>query len=74
MKLPERIHLEGDSEMGLAEFIYLHSWHNVDIKDSKYWIAAVMKEEDKAFPKIIIQSGYYEDGFAFTNALNCECH
>jgi hypothetical protein len=33
-----------------------------------------MKVEDKAFPKIFIQSGYYEDGSAFTDALNCECH
>jgi hypothetical protein len=73
-KLPEHIRLEGDYEMGLAEFIYPHSWYNVDNKDWKYWIAAVQKVEEKAFPKIFIQSGYYEDGSAFADELNRECH
>jgi hypothetical protein len=73
-KLLEHIRLDGDYEMGLSELIYPHSWYNVDNKDGKYWIAAVPKVEEKAFPKIFIQSGYYEDGSAFVDVLNCKCH
>jgi hypothetical protein len=32
-KLPERIRLEGEYEMGLAEIIYPHTWYNVDNED-----------------------------------------
>jgi hypothetical protein len=30
--------------------------------------------EEKVFRKIFIQSGYYEDGSAFADALNRKCH
>ena len=42
-KLPERIHLEGDYEMALAEIIYPHSWYNVDNTDGRYWLAVAQK-------------------------------
>jgi hypothetical protein len=74
MKLPEHIRLEGDYETGLAEFIYPYSWYNVDNQDGEYWIAAVPKVEEKALPNIFIQSGYYEYGSAYVDALNYECH
>jgi hypothetical protein len=62
-----------DSQIPIR-YIYPQSWYNVDNKDGKYWIAAVPKVEEKAFPRIFIQSGYYEDGSAFADALNRECH
>lgn len=71
-KLPERIRLEGDYEMGLAEIIYPHSWYNVDNTDGRYWIAAV-KVGEEAFPKVQLESGYYEDGFALVDGLNRAC-
>ena len=32
-KLPERIRLEGDYEVGLSELVYPHTWYNVDNGD-----------------------------------------
>ena len=72
-KLSERIRIEGDYEMGLVEIIYPHSWYNIDNEDQKYWIAAV-PEHEETFPKIYLESGYYEDGAALAAALNRECH
>jgi hypothetical protein len=72
-KLPERIRLEGDYEMGLVEIIYPHNWYNVDNEDEKYWIAAIPEDDEKDFSKIFLQSGYYKDGFAFVDALNLKC-
>jgi hypothetical protein len=43
-KLPERIRLEGEYEMGLAEIIYPHTWYNVDNEDKKYWAVAIGSE------------------------------
>ena len=71
-KLPERIRIEGDYEVGLAEIIYPHSWYNIDNEDKKYWIAAI-PEREKSFPKLYLESGYYEDGLALAAALNREC-
>jgi hypothetical protein len=72
-KLPERIRLEGDYEMGLAEIIYPHTWYNFDNEDERYWIGAAPKKGE-FFPKIIVQSGYYEDGSVLADSLNRECH
>ena len=71
-KLPERIRIEGDYEMGLAEIIYPHSWYNVDNSDGRYWIAAV-REGEETFSKVHLESGYYENGFALANTLNRAC-
>lgn len=54
-KLPERIRLEGEYEMGLAEIIYPHTWYNVDSGIGE---------------AIVLRSGYYEDGAAIATALN----
>lgn len=62
-RLPERIRLEGNYEMSLAEIIHPHTWYNVDNTDEKYWIS-VSKE------RFVLQSGYYEDGAAVAAALN----
>lgn len=77
-RLPERIRLEGDYEMGLAEIIYPHTWYNVDNTDEKYWItkerpSVVLRaghHEDGAAVTGVLQSGYYEDGAAIAAALS----
>ena len=63
-KLPERIHLEGDYEMGLAEIIYPHTWYNVDNSDGKYWTGC---KTEKEFPLL---SGYYENGSMLATVLS----
>ena len=62
-RLPERISLEGDYEMALAEIIYPHTWYNLDNTGNKYWI----KHENRTF---VLQSGYYEDGTTIADTLN----
>ena len=59
-RLPERVRLDGDYEMGLVEIIYPHTWYNVD---GNFWIVVESK-------KIELQSGYYENGSAIAAALN----
>jgi hypothetical protein len=73
-KLLECIHLEGNYEMGLAEFIYPHSWYNVDNNDVKTGLLPFPKWKKRFFERSFIQSGYYEDGSAFADALNRKCH
>ena len=77
-RLPERIRLEGDYEMGLAEIIYPHTWYNVDNTDEKYWntkdrpsvVLRAGHHEDGAAVTGILKSGYYEDGAAIAAALS----
>jgi len=38
VKLPDRIELDGDFEVGLAEFMYPHTWVNFDNSDGRYHI------------------------------------
>jgi hypothetical protein len=59
-KLPERIRLEGDYEIALAEINYPHSWYNVDNTDGTYWLA-VSQKHNANFAKILVPSGYYEN-------------
>ena len=40
-KLPERIRLEGDYEVGLSDFVYPHTWYNVDNRTGIYWIGVL---------------------------------
>ena len=63
-RLPERVRLDGDYEMGLVEIIYPHTWYNVD---GNFWIVVESK-------KIELQSGYYENGSAIAAALNRDLH
>ena len=69
-KLSERIHLDGEYEVGLAEIIYPHSWFNVNNEDGKYWIATW--EAGTLRDKAYIRSGYYSDENAFMKHLTDE--
>lgn len=67
-RLSERIHLDGEYEVGLAEIIYPHSWLNFNNEDKKYWIATW--ESGLRSDKTYIKSGYYVDETAFVTQLN----
>jgi hypothetical protein len=60
-KLPERIRLEGEYEMALAEIIYPHTWYNVDNQDEKYWLAAIGVGRDNIL-KVDLPSGFTQTG------------
>ena len=66
-KLPERIHLDGDYEIGLAEIIYPHSWYNIDNYDDKYWFALTLVGTMSA--KQYLPSGYYNSPDEFVTDL-----
>lgn len=66
-KLPETIRLQGYYEMALAEIIYPHTWNNVNNENGDFWIAAAYTD---AVHKVLIPSGYYDDGLAFLDALD----
>jgi hypothetical protein len=67
-KLPERIRLDGDYEVGLSELVYPHSWYNVDNRDDKYWIGALDIAANRLV-KTRIKSGYYKSGEEFAYRL-----
>jgi hypothetical protein len=69
-KLPERIRLDGDYEVGLSEIAYPHTWYNVDNEDERYWIGAFnIVTNEFLISKVSIKSGYYGDGDAFASSL-----
>jgi hypothetical protein len=70
-KLPERIRLEGEYEMGLAEIIYPHTWYNVDNEDKKYWAVAIGSGSNR-MQTVYLPSGYYESGSDIATVLNRE--
>jgi hypothetical protein len=70
-KLPERIRLEGEYEMGLAEIIYPHTWYNVDNEDKKYWVAAISSDSNR-MQTVYLPSGYCESGADIAAVLNRE--
>jgi hypothetical protein len=70
-KLAERIELDGEYEVGLAELIYPHSWYNLDNVMRQYWVG--VKSEGRELRAHYIKSGYYIDGNVFANDLTKQC-
>lgn len=67
-KLPERNRLDGDYEVGLSEFVYPHTWYNVDNRTGIYWIGSLDVTTSK-LTKTYLKSGYYRNGDEFTSSL-----
>lgn len=67
-KLPERIRLDGDYEVGLSEFVYPHTWYNVDNKNEIYWIGTLNVTTNR-LTRTYIKSGYYRNGDEFASSL-----
>ena len=67
-KLSERIELDGEYEVGLAQLIYPHSWFNFVNDDESIWVS--VKNKDNTFTKHIFSSGQFNDGSALAKHLN----
>lgn len=59
-KLPQRIILEGEWEVGLAEISYTLSWYNIN-KNIKIMLCTFIKGLIKFFRNYELQAGRYED-------------
>lgn len=70
-KLSERIRLDGDYEVGLAEIIYPHSWYNLDNLTRQYWVG--VKSEGRDIKYHYVKSGFYADGSVFASELTKQC-
>ena len=64
-KLPSRINLEGDWEVGLTEMQYPHSWYNVKEKDTRLVVNNGTSSEF-----IDLSEGYYESPESLTTFIN----
>jgi hypothetical protein len=64
-KLPSRINLEGDWEVGLTEMQYPHSWYNVKEEDTRQ---VVNNGTEGKF--IDISEGYYDSLESLTTLIN----
>jgi hypothetical protein len=70
VKLPERIRLDDDYELGVTEIAYPYTWYNVDNDDEKYWIGAYNVVTNQfPFPKMHLKSGFYGDGETLASSL-----
>ena len=67
-KLSERIELNGEYEVGLAQLIYPNSWFNFYNNDESMWVS--VKNKDNTFTKHIFPSGQFNDGSALARHLN----
>ena len=67
-KLPDRIELGSEYEVGLSEIIYPHTWFNFDNSDGRY--ALHYRSTDRTYTSITFKSAYYPDGMTFANDLN----
>jgi hypothetical protein len=65
-KLPERIRLDDDYEVGLSELV--DTWYSVDDRDGKYWIGAFDIAANRLL-KMRIKSSYYKSGDDFAYSL-----
>lgn len=73
VKLPNKIKLEGDWEVGLAEIIYPYSWYNISSRDQNNMIYIKLSNvngKKYIFDKVYILPGYYESIFVLIKAIN----
>lgn len=66
-KLAQRIHLDGDYEVGLCEIIYAKSWNNFSPGDMTMVCKTV---DDMPYGSVKFVSGHYEDEKALLKSLN----
>jgi hypothetical protein len=70
VKLPERIRLDDDYELGVTEVVYPHTWYNVDNDDEKYWIYTYnVAANHFPFPKMYPKSAFYDEVETFASSL-----
>ena len=69
-KLSERIELNGEYEVGLAQLIYPNSWFNFDNSDESFWVS--VKNRDDSFTKYVFASGQFNDASALASHLTAK--
>lgn len=69
-KLPHRIRLDGDYEVGLAEFIYPYSWFNFNCIDNEMHIHFVKTESGEIFAMSSFVSGQFANEVVLAKSLN----
>ena len=67
-KLSDRIDLNEEYEVGLAQFIYPYSWYNFNNEDQSMFIT--FHSEDGKAVKHVFKSGQFPNENAFLNILN----
>jgi hypothetical protein len=67
-KVPERVLLNGQYEVGLSEIVYPHTWNNVDNRHEIYWIG-IFNLATNELTKTYVKSNYYYDGDEFAASL-----
>jgi hypothetical protein len=68
-KLPHRIRLDGDYEVGLAEFIYPYSWFNFNNDDGKMSTHFVKRGGDRSV-ECVFDSGQHPNEIALIKSVN----
>jgi hypothetical protein len=68
-KLPKRIRLDGEYEVGLVEIVYPHTCYYVDNGDKKYWIA-VIEVGRNGILTVHLPSGCYESRSNIATVFN----
>lgn len=68
VRLPDRVELDGDYEVGLAELMYPHTWFNFDNSNERFHIFNRLRENQ--MKKYVFRSGYYPDAVTFAHSLN----
>jgi len=70
-QLTERVEFDGEYEVGLAEFIFPHTWFNFKNDDEKRWIVAKGKMKVKVnWFNLRVGTLVCYDGAAFAGDLN----
>jgi hypothetical protein len=76
-KLSQPIRLDGEYEFAITEFLYPHSYHNIDNDDNEMYVMFVKRHDDNQVSQLgyyRVESGYYasESDFvvSFTNSIN----
>jgi hypothetical protein len=69
-KLSDRIDLDGQYEVGLAQFIYPHSWYNFNNSDKGLYITFHPDDEEEGEISLVFRSGQFPDEKTFVHVLN----
>jgi hypothetical protein len=68
-KLSDRIDLDGEYEVGLAQFIYPHSWYNFNNSDKRLFLG-FNPSDGSAKVEQVFQNGQFPDEETFFHFLN----
>ena len=79
-KLPQRIKLDGDYEVGLTELIHPKNFINIDNSDGKYWFGFQSDDEgcdratDGTIWRVYVDTGFYQSESEFVYRLSRQAY